>query len=568
MKHLISFCLLLKVLNTSAQSIEWVNQMSNTNSNRATSVVTDAADNLYVLGYFKNSLTYDSLGTLVSMTSNGGSDIFIQKLNAKGEHIWMKQIGGSGTDEGVYITSDKRGNIYATSLFQGTVDFNPGPSNHNITARNVGSTIVKLDTSGNFIWAKGLVGTSVTYTTSLKIDDLGNLYCTGSFRDTTDFDPGPSAFQLISDRFSSDIFILKLDASGNFAWAKQMGATSYNNIGFSITTDSRGEVYTTGSFGHGTVDFDPGANTFNLTTTSFGEAIYIQKLDTNGHFVWAKQIDGFQGRSLRTDQNNNLYVAGQFRGTVDFDPGSATTYHLTAGNSGDDVFVLKLDANGDFVWAKNFGGNKNENTAGLTLDSKNNLYTYGRFRDTADFDPGPQISNRISYGGEDMFIQKLDSNGQFISVNHFGGSGFDLIYSVTSDSKDNIYACGTFSDTVYFHAGSQLVNRISLGGLDNFTLKLKDTTSIVTAVKEGSLSSNNISIYPNPTTNNRVNLVFENEQSRLAIRVYNKSGQLIKSNTAVYAKQVEIEIATVPGIYFMQIIDQLGRENFRKVVIK
>ena len=109
--------------------------------------------------------------------------------------------------------------------------------------------------SQNFAWAKQLGGVGSENSYAIAVDANGNVYTTGYFWLTTDFDPGIGTYNLTSAGLY-DIFVSKLDASGNFIWAKQIGGTS-NDVGFSITVDANGNIYTTGYF-RDTVDFDPG----------------------------------------------------------------------------------------------------------------------------------------------------------------------------------------------------------------------------------------------------------------------------------------------------------------------
>jgi hypothetical protein len=184
-------------------------------------------------------------------------------------------------------------------------------------------------------------GTSPDAGYSIAIDASGNVYTTGFFYGTADFDPGAGTFNLTTAG-NGDIFISKLDSSGNFVWAKQMGAADYD-YGNSIALDAAANVYTTGTF-LGTVDFDPGAGTFNLTSAG-GIDIFICKLDSSGNFAWAKKagaINDDEGHSIALDAFGNVHIAGHFNSTsISFD----TTVLINADNTGftTDIFIVKLD---------------------------------------------------------------------------------------------------------------------------------------------------------------------------------------------------------------------------------
>ncbi|HAD97589.1 MAG TPA: hypothetical protein DCG19_09290, partial [Cryomorphaceae bacterium] len=346
-------------------------------------------------------LTSAALAALTSLVST---------FNANAQTFeWVKQWGGTGGDVGYSTTIDSSQNFYITGSFYEEVDFDPGTATFNLTSTGFSDVFIsKLDPAGNFIWAKKLGGTGYDGSRSITTDAFGNVYTTGFFQGTVDFDPGTATFNLTSAGFS-DAFISKLDTAGNFVWAKKWGGVE-NDQAFSITTDASGNVYTTGYF-QGTVDFDPATATFNLTSAGKSD-VFISKLDTAGNFVWAKKWGGVeddQTFSITTDASGNVYTTGYFQGTVDFDPATATFNLTSAGFS--DAFISKLDTAGNFMWAKRLGGAEGVQAWSITTDASGNVYTTGFFRGTCDFDPGTGTFNLISAGVMDVFISKLDTAG-------------------------------------------------------------------------------------------------------------------------------------------------------------
>lgn len=191
----------------------------------------------------------------------------------------------------------------------------------------------------------------------------------------------------------------------DFAWANFVGGTDDDEAS-SINIDALGNVHTTGWF-KGSVDFDPGILTFNLTSNGVRD-IFIQKLDANGSFIWAKSIGGLsddRGISITNDSYGNIYTTGVFVETVDFDPG-AGTFYLTS-NQLQDIFIQKLDPSGNFVWAKSIEGIEMW-IRSITSDFSGDVYVTGTFRDTVDFDPGATTYYLSANGYWDAFIQKLN----------------------------------------------------------------------------------------------------------------------------------------------------------------
>ncbi|MFA6510840.1 MAG: SBBP repeat-containing protein, partial [Candidatus Paceibacterota bacterium] len=393
-------------LDTSGNFV-WVKQFGGTSSDRANSISVDSSGNVYTTGYFAGTADFDPGAGTSNLTSAGNADIFVSKLDTSGNFVWVKQLGGTNTDNANSISVDSSGNVYTTGYFADTADFDPGAGTSNLTSAGAQDIFVsKLDTSGNFVLVKQFGGTGGDYAQDVFVDSSGNVYTTGYFADTADFDPGAGTSNLTSASVGVfDIFVSKLDTSGNFVWVKQFGGTGEDRAN-SISVDSSGNVYTTGYFRE-TVDFDPGAGTSNLTFAG-ADDIFVSKLDTSGNFVWVKQLGGTgneRANSISVDTSGNVYTTGYFYATADFDPGAGTSNLTPVGNA--DIFVSKLDTSGNFVWGKQLGGTDLDTANSIYVDSSGNVYTTGRFNGTADFDPGAGTSNLTSAGGNDIFVSKL-----------------------------------------------------------------------------------------------------------------------------------------------------------------
>jgi hypothetical protein len=473
MKHItkigILACLfLVKPLN--AQDFDWAKSFGGTSSDEGQSISVDALGNVYNTGYFQGTVDFDPGSGTSILTSLGSDDIFVQKIDAFGNLLWVKSFGGTSFDKGLSLNIDALGNVYTTGYFEGTVDFDPGTGTSNHTSTGPRDIFVqKMDSLGNFLWATSFGGPSFDVGQSISIDASGNVYTTGSFVGTADFDPGAGTSNLTSAG-SRDIFVQKMDASGNFLWAKSFGGTS-NDYGESISLDTSGNLYITGYF-RGTVDFDPGVGTSNITTAG-GFDIFVQKMDTSGNFLWAKSFGGtFDdfGKSISVDALGNVYTTGYFQGTLDSDPGAGTSNLTSAGSS--DIFVQKMDASGNFLWSKSFGSTSIDEGQSISVDTLGNVYTAGSFVGTVDSDPGAGTSNLTSAGSRDIFVQKMDSLGNFLWATSFGGPLSDVGYSIFVDPLGNVYTTGYFQGTVDFNPGSATANLSSNGGVDIFVQKL------------------------------------------------------------------------------------------------
>jgi len=398
--------------STAQPTLMWAKQMGGTSTDHGYSIVVDDSGNVLTTGYFVGTVDFDPGSDTFNMTSAGGAAIFVSKLDLLGNFVWAKQMGGRGYS----IAIDGSGNVYTTGYFLWTVDFDPGPGTFNMTSAGSRDIFVsKLDASGNFVWAKQMGGGLADEGYSIAVDSSGNVYTTGYFLFIADFDPGPGTFNMTSAG-AEDIFVSKLDASGNFVWAKQMVGT-FDDYGFSIAVDGSGNVLTTGTF-FGTADFDPGASIFTLTSAGTEEDIFVSKLDGSGNFVWAKQMGGSfnnRGYSIAVDDSGNVYTTGYFRGTSDFDPGPGT-YNMTSSGASEDIFVSKLDASGNFVWAIRMGGFWFDYGSSITLDGSANVYVMGNQNTpgNVDFDPDTGVYNLNNTGIAANFIAQYDNSGNFI----------------------------------------------------------------------------------------------------------------------------------------------------------
>ena len=461
--------LLLVLWSFGAQAqvaLEWGKLMGGVNSSHGNAVTIDADGNVYTTGFCNGIVDFDPGPGIFNLTATWG--IFISKLDPSGNFLWAKVMPGTLMGGGCSnaIITDGSGSVYITGDFGATVDFDPGPGIFNLTSAGQRDIFIsKLDSSGNFLWAKTMGGTNPDYGYSIAVDTSGNVYTTGDFIGTIDFDPGPSVFNLTS--VGVDVFILKLDAFGNFLWAKNIGGSSSEG-GRSIAVDASGNIYTTGYF-QGSVDFDPGPGLFNLTPVGPSD-VFISKLDSSGTFLWAKAMGGNAvfGSSIVVDNNGNIYTTGQFQGTVDFDPGPGIFNLTSAGNY--DIFISKLEASGNFLWAKNMGGSALDLGYSIAVDSNKNVYSIGRFHGTVDFDPGLGIYNLTSVGVDDIFISKLDPSGNFLWAKNIDVNT-TRSKSMAVDPNGKIYCTGRLDGTIDIDPGPGIYNLTSVVG-DIFVLKL------------------------------------------------------------------------------------------------
>ncbi|HKR04008.1 MAG TPA: T9SS type A sorting domain-containing protein [Bacteroidia bacterium] len=366
------------------------------------------------------------------------------------KYEWANSTGGN------FLKIDASGNSYIAGVFNGTRDFDPGPGLDTMTSVGTYGDIffAKYDSSGNHKWAKHIKGAAFALQPTIKtlaLDNAGNVFISGEFDYTIDFDPS-SAIHNFNPSGGTDIYIAKYDLSGNFVWLKQIGGTG--NESGSIYINASNDIYVTGQF-NGTVDFDFSASVNNLTSSGTGD-IFIAKYDASGNYILAKSMGGASdeaGGTIFTDASDNIYIQGTFFGTSDFDPGPGIV-NLTAASF--DYFIAKYNASGNYVWAKNWGTvsystfiiNSIANNAG------GNILMTGGFGGTHDFDPGVGIQNLTSTGYLDIFLAEYDFSGNYLSAYKIGSANYsDEGYALTTDVNNNIYLTGYFHEASDFDLG-------------------------------------------------------------------------------------------------------------------
>ena len=423
-------------------------------------------------------------------------------------YAWAKHFNPSTAilAEGRVITHDAAGNIYIAGKYEGVTDFDPGPGVFNLTATGtaVDAFICKLDAAGNLVWAKRLGGLGTMSLFAMTVGADGSVYSTGGFNgNNIDFDPGAGVFN-ISSNGTSDIFISKLSASGNFVWAKSVGSTSIDE-GRGIAVDGSNNVYVTGSY-NATIDIDPGpgvvnfisasgdgfvlkldqagsyVNAYRITTAGLdipyamvykNGLIYvttymdikaaITKFDLNLNVIWQKITQGTGNvwpQSITVDNAGNTIISGSFSGTSDFDPGPGFV-NVTAGGS-TDMFIMKLDAEGILKWVRFTAGTSAALVAatGLAADKDGSIYVAGKFGNGYQFEPGNNNST-LTPQNRDIFVMKLNSYGGFQWVIKMGGANNDVGNAISVDDNDNVFTTGYFINTADFNPDPLVSNTLT-----------------------------------------------------------------------------------------------------------
>ncbi|MFS8159219.1 MAG: hypothetical protein ACMG6E_03225, partial [Candidatus Roizmanbacteria bacterium] len=314
-------------------------------------------------------------------------------------------------------------------------------------------------------------GTSaLDYGTAMKTDSNGNLFIAGQFNvGTVDFDPTSGTDNKSNSLGGYDIFLTKINADGTYGWTKTWGGTG-NDAVYNLAIDSSNNVLVVGEF-LATVDFDPGAGTTSYTSSGSVD-IFLSKFTTDGDFSYVKVIGGTshdRGHGVVVNSSGEIFIAGKFNSTVDFDPSAGIDNMVSAGNY--DAYLTKFNSDGTYAWTKTWGGTDRDTVNDLQLGSDGSIYMAGVYRLTVDFDPSGSVSNQTSVGLDDPFLSKFNSDGTYAWTKTWGGTSNDFSFNLRVNSTNDVYIIGSFQGTVDFDPSGATNSIISAGSEDSYVSK-------------------------------------------------------------------------------------------------
>ena len=292
-------------------------------------------------------------------------------------------------------------------------------------------------------------GSSNDYARSIAVDSNGNIFSGGHFFAYIDLGGG----RIDTIPTSEDFYVAKYNKNGVYLWDYTNGSDRFDYI-LSIDVDQFGNVYAAGYFDH-SIDFGIS------TETATGYDAFVMKLNQDGVIKWVYHPDNnvhMIAYDIKLDKDRNSYIVGYFIGTTDF--------HDQVINSvgGEDIYVVKLDENGNFQWAKHIASNDDERGVSIDVDENSNCYITGYY--TTDIDLGG--GTRINKGSSDIYLIKLDKNGNYQWDYTVGTSSVDESYGISIDKNANVYLTGHFYNTINFGG----IDKKSNGQSDIFIVSL------------------------------------------------------------------------------------------------
>jgi len=381
-------------------------------------IAVDGNDDIYVCGHFVGTIDFDPGDGVDDHTAGSGTGnlaAFLMKFHSDGSYVWGESWDGNDyvTAFDLVIYNDTY--IYISGYFFGTADIDPseGVDLHTATSGSGNISdgyLIKIDMDGNYVWGRTFGAEGTAYCFDVAVDGSGNPCASGTFENTVDLDPTDGVQHHTSNGWG-DTYIVKFLADGDWDWSVSFGGDSWDQIN-GMVADSEGNIYANGGFASTSVDFDPDP-VGDKTVYNQGQYDgFLSKFDKDGDFLW---VDIF-GESLHDntwdvtlDSSGNIIMGGHFQGTMDFDPKGGGAMHISVGNS--DAYVVKLTSDGDFIWGESWGSTGNENSQCVRVGMNGLIHAAGNFEGTVDFEPGSGVTERLSNGGYDVFIDMFLPGG-------------------------------------------------------------------------------------------------------------------------------------------------------------
>ncbi len=352
--------------------------------------------------------------------------------------------------------------------------------------------LIKLDTNGHFLWAKGTEHSTVM-PLSLAADHNGNIYVFGYYCDSLycNFD----SIRLYNTNLYM-FYVAKYSPAGNVLWAKNVNAnSSHYNYG-SIGIDSANNVYITGSFDSATLTIGTTTLINHATGTNFD--IYVAKFDSSGTPLWVKDFGGTGDdypTCMTVTNAGNCYLSGMYNSNTMTVGSTLLTDSLISGSYTTYLsFIIKLNNSGNVIWAKK--QSKELNPTNIVSNNLENIYMVGYFDSSLIL--GPDTINSIS--GMDAFVTKFDSSGNFKWAKSAGGAYADYAYSVGLDSCNNVWIAGGVNSigyigTYYLHFGADSMP-VPTGPDPAFMAEFNDCGNYITSIYLPTGGDDMISILP------------------------------------------------------------------------
>lgn len=447
--------------NLSSGSFVNAYQLQGTGFSRVWDLAIDPSNAIWSVGALYLNTDFDPSGSgyVLSSPSGGNANSFFAKYQALAfDTAWATEDRAGGDDyiyDAQYLSN---GSILLTGSFEGQVDMDPGPAEFPLEARGSSDIFIgKYSATMQLEWALHFGGTAFEEASQVAEDPAGNIYICGHYLGNLIY-PGPNGTDSLVSASQASVFLAKINPQGQVLWMKDIQGLG-NEYAYGLSVNSQGKI-ALGGWMQGSISFNGSSNVPNVSN----RAAYLAVYDTAGLYQWHQIVDGASNEyayACLASESGDFFLAGSYRNTVDFDPGPGSDSY-TSNFGGNDVFISKYDATGQYQWVQVLGQNSFEAASGLAEDLNQNIYLTGDFSATQDFDASAASQSLTSNGFTDIFVLSLSNSGQFRWVRQLGGSGGDKPNAIVV--KDSlVFHTGYFYNTVDLNPGPDSLLATSLG---------------------------------------------------------------------------------------------------------
>ncbi len=383
----------------------WSTYYGGNENDQGYGVAVDGSGNVIMIGSTPGSNFPVTAGAFQTVYGGGMTDAFVVMFDGGGARLWATYCGGNGDDYGNQLTVDGTGSIICSGT-TGSSNF-PVTAGAFQTAKGPGTYndafVIKFSGSGSRMWATYYGGKGGETGRGITVDANDDIFFTGA-TNSKDFPVSAGAFQ---QNLSGgiDSYLVKLSSSGGRLWATYLGGSA-DDWARCVACDGAGYVILAGYVSSANMPVSQGAIQASLAG---GSDFHISKFSSAGALQWATYYGGAQSELLygaATDANGNVVLGGA-TASANF-PVSAGAFQI-ANHGTVDVAVVKLDANGNRLWATYMGGSQDEYCRCLALDQSVNVLICGSTYST-DF-PIYNAFQSAPAGGQDAFMAQLNPSG-------------------------------------------------------------------------------------------------------------------------------------------------------------
>lgn len=518
--HKISALLCFLSISLCAQSWDNTIRVGGMGKESITIMADGIADEVVIGGIYDATFNWNG----IELPTVGQDDLFLACKDSLNQWKWVFTAGSILDDAWAQVIVDKDGNLICTGVFWVAIEFGGVRLESQIGSKSI--FVLKLNPAGEVIWATSFDGNNLKEVKDVCIDDAGNIFLTGYFKETLFF--GDTS---LVARGETDVFIAKLSDQGEPQWARQFGGRK-DTRGIGIGVLPEGDLVVVGYY-NDTTYFDG----FSLAANTFDRDIFVIGLDDYGILLWARRAGGVfdeEPLEMKIADNGDIWLTGYLIGVLTLDEG----FSVQSTNGTTDIFLLRYGADGRPIAAKTWGGASPSLATSLDF-LEQEVILAGLYNGSVNLAGNLPVAAMEEAG----FVGAFDQQGQSLWSKSIQASGPVFINKVLV-KEANIWVAGTFEGNMTI--GSQTM--ISNGGFDGFLANLSILPTALNVDKDAV----KVRLFPNPVSDT---LFIDTSTPIQQIRLKDNAGKIVFQANALEA----IDVSRFPvGVYFLELDTKKG----------